>query len=325
MDVSGSSPLARGTPADLLSRERLPRFIPARAGNTCTAASRRPRSTVHPRSRGEHGLGLRGRLEPVRFIPARAGNTDVFEAASIVDTVHPRSRGEHAGRGRPRGSCGRFIPARAGNTTFPRPSRADTSGSSPLARGTHPHGQIARQPRRFIPARAGNTDRGRESRHLRPVHPRSRGEHMPPIAREKLQGGSSPLARGTPGTVFVVNDNDRFIPARAGNTGRRRRRPGASPVHPRSRGEHLHESASGCVPPGSSPLARGTPARAPVDGGRKRFIPARAGNTDRGCCGSRGTTVHPRSRGEHALSSRSGRAWPGSSPLARGTRANRFA
>ncbi len=70
---------------------------------------------------------------------------------------------------------------------------------------------------------------------------------------------------------------------------------------------------------GSSPRARGTVRRDPVQAEQVRFIPACAGN--RRWPGSRTTaaTVHPRVRGEQIRSL--SRNWPtaGSSPRARGT------
>ena len=72
-------------------------------------------------------------------------------------------------------------------------------------------------------------------------------------------------------------------------------------------------------PKGSSPLARGTPARDATTAPRVGVIPARAGNTsatDRARCRRWG---HPRSRGEHPIIRM--KTWhdAGSSPLARGT------
>ena len=92
----------------------------------------------------------------------------------------------------------------------------------------------------------------------------------------------------------------RFIPARAGNTNSPPSRSCRNPVHPRSRGEHSDLPTFGGEPPGSSPLARGTP----------RAV------TDRAMA----HTVHPRSRGEHPGRVAPGLRAVGSSPLARGTR-----
>ena len=74
---------------------------------------------------------------------------------------------------------------------------------------------------------------------------------------------------------------------------------------------------------GSSPLARGTHGRGSAGPAPRRFIPARAGNTSAGESPGGTAPVHPRSRGEHARATCTGVRRPGSSPLARGTRAGR--
>ena len=55
-------------------------------------------------------------------------------------------------------------------------------------------------------------------------------------------------------------------------------------------------------------------------GGSLGLIPARAGTTYRAASEWQGLRAHPRSRGDHAISSRPRRTLPGSSPLARGPR-----
>ena len=213
----GSSPLARGTLRRAHRRRDAGRFIPARAGNTANSFAHNDLRSVHPRSRGEHVYAARNvanehgssplargtpRVPPLdsvvlRFIPARAGNTRGRARCPPGWPVHPRSRGEHAG------SC---------QTT------SDRTGSSPLARGTPSHAGDERHVDRFIPARAGNTPTPRRRAGLRPVHPRSRGEHKTRPPESGLDAGSSPLARGT---LFRDPDDlgpPRFIPARAGNT-----------------------------------------------------------------------------------------------------------
>ena len=176
LDMLGSSPLARGTPAYRHRRRSAGRFIPARAGNTTQLRPSLTASAVHPRSRGEHlasslkispilGSSPLARGTPgcqasacthVRFIPARAGNTQADCTCIPCSTVHPRSRGEHQ---------------------LLSSLLVKASGSSPLARGTlHRRSLRALRPR-FIPARAGNTPASRAHGPRRSVHPRSRGEH----------------------------------------------------------------------------------------------------------------------------------------------------
>ena len=276
---SGSSPLARGTRREPPRGRPAPRFIPARAGNTSRAAPRPSRSSVHPRSRGEHATrpeltaasngssplarGTRSECRELRgghrFIPARAGNTEGCPRSRCRPSVHPRSRGEHHTFG-------------PGDETIP--------GSSPLARGTRLPRLLGIEPFRFIPARAGNTPPEPPAPESPPVHPRSRGEHARRARIAWAFIGSSPLARGTPSTVSRRHPKHRFIPARAGNTSGTASSGPRTPVHPRSRGEHRAKPVERAFGDGSSPLARGTPSscRRP----------------------SRRPSVHPRSRGEHA-------------------------
>ena len=314
----GSSPLARGTRPPHSRRGIASRFIPARAGNTRPGPTRSTPRSVHPRSRGEHDWRreeecnatgssplARGTLLCIcrnriarRFIPARAGNTKAGSAPLSLIPVHPRSRGEHT-------MVLRIVPSSA--------------GSSPLARGTPEPRPAGVQRRRFIPARAGNTCPCRRSRSRRPVHPRSRGEHVLRAHHPRRRLGSSPLARGTQREGELHKRMHRFIPARAGNTLRPHSRSRLKAVHPRSRGEHRNAPISPDSAAGSSPLARGTlPGSGLVDAGR-RFIPARAGNTPNQGKNPFTRPVHPRSRGEHGRPGAAKGPLGGSSPLARGT------
>ena len=295
---TGSSPLARGTQHLVRVLPRPFRFIPARAGNTGYSAPMPIRPPVHPRSRGEHLLAHPGLVHghgssPLargtpdaredgaahdRFIPARAGNT--LGQGNVVShfTVHPRSRGEHS------------------QTEAQIETR---TGSSPLARGTLDKVSGNTKAIRFIPARAGNTRPRKERASRAPVHPRSRGEHAFDVLSGNGRTGSSPLARGTRLLPPADRRAPRFIPARAGNTRRTTGRRTYTAVHPRSRGEHQRVLRRGEGGAGSSPLARGTHHRGPALPERRRFIPARAGNTGTQSRTLPGGSVHPRSRGEH--------------------------
>ena len=176
IEVSGLSPLARGTPryAQLLS-QRL-RFIPAGAGNTHIHQCVRPFAAVYPRWRGEHVCVTAVRRSIVRFIPAGAGNTVQPLLFHLAQSVYPRWRGEH---GLPNGVIEYF------------------AGLSPLARGTplmYRKGYFAK---RFIPAGAGNTIGFNIEVPPVPVYPRWRGEHYTAASCCESTDGLSPLARGT--------------------------------------------------------------------------------------------------------------------------------
>ena len=118
--TQGSSPLARGTQANVIMGWRGERLIPARAGNTRNLPPRAGSTAAHPRSRGEHvrrcpGFGrgrgssplARGTQDSdawirgaIRLIPARAGNTWKTQKCNRCTAAHPRSRGEHRSRHR---------------------------------------------------------------------------------------------------------------------------------------------------------------------------------------------------------------------------------
>ena len=275
---AGSSPPARGTRLWRRSIKGSSRFIPARAGNTWAETKTELDGAVHPRPRGEHPTSsgaacfLTGSSPPargtpyretyrssaVRFIPARAGNTPRKSTRAAISSVHPRPRGEH------------LIASAEGLIS---------TGSSPPARGTPQLRVTHYRTLRFIPARAGNTRVESAGARLDAVHPRPRGEHRYRKENARVVIGSSPPARGTPGRGDRLCAGQRFIPARAGNTGEGNDRRTTVEVHPRPRGEHSLSSLSMAVSAGSSPPARGTPYLCAAHAGRLRFIPARAGNT----------------------------------------------
>ena len=194
-----------------------------------------------------------------------------------------------------------------------------SGGSSPHARGTRIISHQCYQNHRFIPACAGNAKLAGSSSTGGTVHPRMRGERLAVTGCAAIMFGSSPHARGTRLPAIADAGCHRFIPACAGNAGRRSAIDVRFPVHPRMRGERAFRSDCGALAGGSSPHARGT-LRQPCNvapGGR--FIPACAGNA-RPSCGSRPRrTVHPRMRGERLTSVTRLGGLVGSSPHARGT------
>ena len=160
----------------MANTRRCHRFIPAGAGNTPPRRSRRRRTAVHPRGRGEHNPRLLERVHAYgssprargthrtiaydavspRFIPAGAGNTAAAAAGYTERSVHPRGRGEHG---------------------YYNGEEYHRFGSSPRARGTQVRRKFLFDLNRFIPAGAGNTRSVRRGRAVGAVHPRGRGEH----------------------------------------------------------------------------------------------------------------------------------------------------
>ena len=172
----GSSPLARGPPAQFHGATARYGLIPARAGTTISASFSRRSARAHPRSRGDHRHSIpierafagssplaRGPLvTPVwngikaGLIPARAGTTADYRRGNRRSRAHPRSRGDHVE-----------------NVIAP----VFTWGSSPLARGPRLDKLANQGEDGLIPARAGTTGGSIGNMCGARAHPRSRGDH----------------------------------------------------------------------------------------------------------------------------------------------------
>ena len=134
LNVSGSSPPARGSDFFDQAARKGGRFIPACAGIGAFHRAACLLQPVHPRLRGDRihrlnnrvviggsspparGSGLTpGRVEVVgRFIPACAGIGDCYTLWHRLRTVHPRLRGDRVRAAHYRCTHHRFIPACAG-------------------------------------------------------------------------------------------------------------------------------------------------------------------------------------------------------------------
>ena len=170
----------------------------------------------------------------------------------------------------------------------------------------------------LIPARAGTTLRENIINVFGRAHPRSRGDHTGPFRSFRWSWGSSPLARGPPGWFVWENDSAGLIPARAGTTRELASARNAQRAHPRSRGDHEYAPVDSSLGLGSSPLARGPLAVAPLAEVVFGLIPARAGTTVPDFMNAAATWAHPRSRGDHLVCLTARGRVEGSSPLARG-------
>ena len=155
------------------------------------------------------------------------------------------------------------------------------------------------------------------------VHPRVCGERVLPEGETATHRGSSPRVRGTVPGADEPCPGGRFIPACAGNGGRKRPPQPRRSVHPRVCGERIILPALPASHDGSSPRVRGTDERAVSADGYRRFIPACAGNGGPRSGGSAGTAVHPRVCGERRKLIGGNVAYIGSSPRVRGTGSRR--
>ncbi len=200
-----------------------------------------------------------------------------------------------------------------------RPQFFQYHGSSPHARGTLGQRTQSVNEIRFIPACAGDTAAGGSRRRPRPVHPRMRGGHVSAGALARPLRGSSPHARGTRLGANTGGQQERFIPACAGDTSTSPLTSTLTAVHPRMRGGHAVSTPLRTSAAGSSPHARGTRWVRRQDSHLRRFIPACAGDTSSDI-GFRDTaSVHPRMRGGHRSMIEEQIDSAGSSPHARGT------
>ena len=184
-------------------------------------------------------------------------------------------------------------------------------------------GMKCRNGQRFIPALAGNTLPTGPAYVMGAVYPRSRGEHTHIVNCEVRYFGLSPLSRGTLALSGEVDRDNRFIPALAGNTSDRLKPANQLAVYPRSRGEHISLPALQLASYGLSPLSRGTLICVRELQVIERFIPALAGNTQRGSGRCPELPVYPRSRGEHVQELYHNQEKRGLSPLSRGTHVER--
>ena len=317
----GSSPRWRGTP-----------FRPPAAAFQ--------RITVHPRAGGERaGRLVAESFHLLRFIPALAGNAAGRPVAGLPDrgAVHPRAGGERILDERLpwERPDSRFIPALAGNAVLSAVDHLPSisSGSSPRWRGTHAE---------LVGANTATPT---------PVHPRAGGERHPFVGAVEFKARSvHPRAGGErwEAGCFIAGSPVRFIPALAGNACLRGFRKGNAPfrfipalagnavetrpllpsksstVHPRAGGERIFRagrSAYRQLP--VHPRAGGErPSRKLTWSlfGRRRFIPALAGNASPSpllpVCRP---AVHPRAGGERIVMIGVAGVSFGSSPRWRGT------
>ena len=315
--ADGLSPRGRG------KRERpqwfnpFLRSIPAWAGETQPGKEIVAELGVYPRVGGGNrgrssgciaafGLSPRGRgkppevrlgLERGRSIPAWAGETDARVSGPAPGRVYPRVGGGNAAGGRRAWSTG---------------------GLSPRGRGKPTGLSIASVCRRSIPAWAGETPSpGRRTPGNR-VYPRVGGGNVVGSGLKDPRNGLSPRGRGKRLALLQYPTLRWSIPAWAGETVVRICSSRALRVYPRVGGGNARGEKKARCSRGLSPRGRGKRRIRIRRRGRRRSIPAWAGET----CGCRtlwgAGRVYPRVGGGNQCRSRIPRRAKGLSPRGRG-------
>ena len=276
--IAGSAPRVRGTLDAELPRNRQWRFSPARAGNShwreggtrspavqpraCGELSRKPNlpevaDGSAPRVRGTQRCTSWGYPQR-RFSPARAGNSQHPATVETRQPVQPRACGE---------------------LWRPVSWRLNEAGSAPRVRGTRWQTSADTTAVRFSPARAGNSIATSFPTRSRSVQPRACGELSTTTLPHPSKAGSAPRVRGTPCLSRLRSAARRFSPARAGNSHARPVIVVPWTVQPRACGELSAMPPNKVSMSGSAPRVRGTLRQRGVDRVRRRFSPARAGNS----------------------------------------------
>ena len=213
----------------------------------------------------------------------------------------------------------RVYPRRCGGAGLKKRWRRSAKGLSPQVRGSRVAAGHDRADGGSIPAGAGEPAGNAAGVLAEMVYPRRCGGARVVTIPIGHDAGLSPQVRGSRERPSTPPGMPRSIPAGAGEPSVRARRRSWPRVYPRRCG--------GAAPPrtgcrsrsGLSPQVRGSPLRAPPPPGRRRSIPAGAGEPAYRSRPERGPGVYPRRCGG-ARRTRRGGCWPrGLSPQVRGS------
>ena len=231
--------------------------------------------------------------------PTHVGNTRCHRTMRWRTSAHPHACGEYAVRS---------------NT------RLSAAGSSPRVWGILVTMKVIHCPQRFIPTRVGNTSRPSCCGPATTVHPHACGEYGCLRKRPSPMSGSSPRVWGIRAEAAGAVNDDRFIPTRVGNTGKRDASAGRMAVHPHACGEYPRAAYARGDYSGSSPRVWGILSIQGKDVSMDRFIPTRVGNTGMAQAPGLGRAVHPHACGEYGRLPVDAMCIDGSSPRVWGIR-----
>ena len=234
-----------------------------------------------------------------RIIPAHAGQTRRDISTSGRSPDHPRACGANG---------------KISSKTMVR------TGSSPRMRGKLRVERGRDDKIRIIPAHAGQTHGRRYMADRTPDHPRACGANSTKYNARHMPTGSSPRMRGKPLRFLVFDPCGRIIPAHAGQTRARSRRPYPPTDHPRACGANTWALTGSIKEDGSSPRMRSKLFHNCSVLCFVRIIPAHAGQTMVAGRHSTPSTDHPRACGANSVRLSKRRHATGSSPRMRGKR-----
>ena len=210
---------------------------------------------LSPRVRGNRVANSR-RAFSHGSIPARAGEPLLSSCEYRVSMVYPRA---------------------CGGTSEKQVGRVRGAGLSPRVRGNPCSGAKGRIVCGSIPARAGEPSMGLARSNKPGVYPRACGGTSPTWITISPWSGLSPRVRGNRASVRWTLQNQRSIPARAGEPAERRAVRSWTRVYPRACGGTRRYSDGAAGLRGLSPRVRGNHRRYPGHADQGGSIPARAG------------------------------------------------
>ena len=173
--------------------------------------------------------------------------------------------------------AGAVYPRVCGGTPAESPSFGPKKGLSPRVRGNPMPNPTGLPSSRSIPACAGEPPGRTLQQWSGEVYPRVCGGTIMPTTVGATKYGLSPRVRGNPAVPFPPPPYPRSIPACAGEPVPDGLRRLADGVYPRVCGGTLRFALKPAPMRGLSPRVRGNPVRRPLLAGRKRSIPACAG------------------------------------------------
>ena len=293
---SGLSPRVRGNHRLQDRVRQAAGSIPARAGEPTAPTGSTPTRAVYPRACGgtqsaHVGQGRHGGLSPrVR------GTAGTQVAVGQFYGLSPRVRGNlraAIGSDRSNGS----IPAPCGGTRVRKTAARAQNGLSPRVRGNRRRGRDARPREGSIPARAGEPKRAPAPACSGSVYPRACGGTPDTELAAVTNDGLSPRVRGNLQLDLRIRGAGRSIPARAGEPSPCPGGGSPSRVYPRACGGTRRPYQSCGLTIGLSPRVRGNLRQRHGRRGRRRSIPARAGEPEALVSNAILSQVYPRACG----------------------------